>query len=141
MVLTLLFLFVALTAILFYEDIFFDEEMQSIEMRVSVVNGTKIGFAVEEGLNFGILPLGTRGRKIITLKNKEDRRVKAHLWTEGDITPFVEISESTVLLEPQMNKDIEIAVHAKKVGNYTGVLKIKLIKPKQKLFEALLQWV
>jgi|GEM_PF-3830424 hypothetical protein len=112
-------------------DLFYDYEIFRYPVRARVLKGVfDIGInANPNTLDFGELPLGSKGKKFIWLNNSE-KEVKVEIKIFGEINPFLKIDEKSFELKSKESKLIQIEFYALKEGNFTGELDILIKKPK-----------
>jgi hypothetical protein len=101
-------------------------------------DNTTLGIVAEGHLNFGRVPVGVNVRKTIKLNNDELLPIKIKITREGDISPYLTISQEKFMLESYV--EIEIGIVPEKAGNYSGAVIIEAIKPNNWLSGWFIQW-
>lgn len=117
----------------------------SFDMRASVINFsqtnvTKLGVSVDpDVLDFGVVPLESNVTKIIEIESKSDHVVRALIFMDGNITPYIKAKREVYL---KNGEDFKLYVKflGLKEGNYTGRVKIRFLVPKYAFMEPLLKY-
>ena len=112
-------------------DLFYDYEIFRYPVRAKVLKGVlDVGINADPNiLDFGELPLGSKGKKSIWLNNSE-KEVKVEIKVFGEVRPFLKMSENSFELKSKESKLIKVEFYALKEGNFTGELDILIKKPK-----------
>jgi len=131
-------------------DLFFVYQTTRYPANVEIIQtkpeeqGISIGIAVDPwNLNFGILPVGSNGRRFIDLSNLQDRAVKVKLEVYGNISPMVSFSKNNFILRKGKNSTVDIMARTTTEtipGNYTGEIDVILKKPKYDFAYNFLEW-
>jgi len=107
-----------------------------------VDNKVKIGIASQTyELNFGEIPIEVVVRKTILLKNNEMRPVKVKFAIFGNITPYIELDENYIILEPLESREIEVKLNATTIGEFNGELDVIVKSPKYDFLVPFIEWV
>ncbi len=99
-------------------------------------NITKIGISTDPyWLNFGRMVVNkTNITKIIDIKNPLPYSIVVKIVSKGNASPFL-IFPNKVLIKPKEKKSIYVKFYARKVGNFTGNLSVKVLYPINRLGE------
>ncbi len=121
--------------------LFIGQRVTRYPMMAEVIeyDNTSLGMAIDEKFNFGRSPTGSTVRKILVLNNEEPAPVKVKITSEGNISPFIEVSRNDFLLDG--SAEIEVAFHASDVGSFDGTLNVEIVKPNNWLSGWLLKWL
>ena len=93
-------------------------------------------------LDFGIVPIQSPARKLITLSNDRDCAVKFQLTSYGNISQYIVPEDNNFVLESHTKKDLIIHyVGADETGTFTGELDVLVKIPKSPIAEILLRVV
>ena len=113
-------------------DLFYEYEIFRYPVRAKVLKGVfNVGVSVDTNiLDFGELPLGSKGKKTIWLNNSEEKEVKVEIIIFGEIKPFLKVEEESFVLTANEKKPIIVEFNALKEGNFTGELDILIKKPR-----------
>ena len=124
-----------------YSGLLFSERVTRYPMiaEVTEAENRTLGIAVEEFLNFGRVPSGSEVKKTINMYNDESDGVKIKISSEGDISPHVTFSKNNFILRDESG--VEIKFYSKETGNYSGILSVSAVKPRNWLSGWFLQWV
>ena len=122
------------------EDLFFVYQTTRYPASVEVIQtepekqGILIGLAIDPwNLNFGIVPIGSTGRRFIDLFNLQDDDVKVKFEVYGNISPMISFSKNNFILKKGKNSTVDTIAQTTDVdlpGNYTGEIDVILKKPK-----------
>ena len=123
-----------------YTGLFFSERVTRYPMVAEVTDSENntLGIAVEEHLNFGRIPSGSDVRKTLLLNNDDPNDVKIRMTSEGDISPYVFFNNNNFIFSE--SEEIEITFKSDDGGNFTGILSVAAIKPRNWLAGWFLQW-
>ncbi len=124
----------------------FAKNVKQFNMTAEVMNisgkDTKIGFAAQTyELNFGRLPAAGRSTKFIDISNTYTSPAKLKTELSGNITPFIDVDNEEILLEPQEDAQIRITFNSREIGNYSGNLMITSYMPKYRVCSRLLKYI
>jgi len=122
-----------------YTGLFIGRRLTQYPMIAEVTEpgGNVYGIAAEEKLNFGRIPAGNDIRKMLNLNNDDDP-VKIRVFAEGDIAPFILVSNNNFILEGE--QEIEITFKSADTGNFSGILNVEATTPMNWLGGWFLQW-
>ena len=104
-----------------------------------------VGFDMEKhSLNFGVIPAGGGAGRFLDIKNPENRVIKIRIETHGNISEFITLGESEIILEPGEERSVEISFDpedATEPGEYSGEIDITKIISMNPLADAILGWL
>ena len=111
------------------------------QSNVTIVNLTEgfiIGVVTDpDNLNFGKIPAGgSYGTRFINMTNSEDEKVFVKLGAYGNISHLVQFEKNNFFLNTGEAVELEIILNttrATKTGDYTGVIELIIIKPRNPL--------
>ena len=107
-------------------------EIEEVYMSMEFDNTLIAGFdANKTALTFGKIPLGSTSKRSFTVNNDLEFPVKIRIEKEGDISPYILISDASFNLD--ITEEIEIIVLATPIRGieekkYEGTLRIITIK-------------
>jgi len=99
------------------------------DIKIKVVEGTKVGFNADSSLEFGKIPEkgGTANKKVV-LYNDREFPVMVQIRIKGEVAQFIQLEDNNFILAPGEEKLLNVyAVVPRdfnKPGNYTGEAKI-----------------
>jgi len=97
-----------------------------------VIVGDMYGFDLNSSaLTFGMLVPGGTSSRGINLVNKYNREIKVDIYSEGDITKFIQVSENNFILKENEAKSVSFTATAPldaPLGTYEGVISIIISK-------------
>ena len=108
----LVLLFVAVVAVtsLAAWSIFMGSIYQTIELPMEVYVDNIAGFDVsKDQIRFGIVPPGSGSSRMLTV-TAADERTLVSIDSNGDITPWIDVSKNNFMLEPGQNTTVEVSV-------------------------------
>lgn len=109
-----------------YYMLYYVTSMREIPLRVMTSNNT-IGFNNNvTKLDFGKIPVGGGATKYFSVQSDFPRKV--HIAISGNISPFIALSDNNFIIDPTINKSIEVYIDIPEnypIGyNYSGMLKV-----------------
>jgi len=129
-----------------YENSIFTYEVIRFPTFVDIIDFTDddltIGISNDPyNLGFGIIPVGSMGKRVIRVDNNETIPSKVKIMKNGNISSFLEIGEDVFVLGMNETKSVDVQLKTgedTEIGTYTGVIDLIIVKPKYKGFEFLL---
>ena len=94
-----------------------------------------------DALNFGRVFADMPVRKYLELENKEGYNVRVCTRKYGHISPYLNSSVDSFILESGEERDVMVSFVGKELGHYEGEVDIVIRKPKYKEMAPLLYWV
>ena len=120
--------------------VYFNASAQVIN--VSKMNVTKIGVSVDpDKLQFGIVPLGGNVTREVEIKVPSSlfASVVVFLYSEGNITEWLDIKDQELVLPPSSSRSIPVKFIGKEEGNYTGKLYAVMCLPRYNIAQRFLE--
>ena len=104
-----------------------------------------VGFDIEKhSLNFGVIPAGGGAGRFLDIRNPENRVIKIRIETHGNISDFITLSESEIVLEPGEERSIQVSFDpedATEPGEYSGEIDITKIISRNPIADGILGWL
>ncbi|MCS7123137.1 MAG: hypothetical protein RMJ17_00980 [Candidatus Aenigmarchaeota archaeon] len=121
-----------------FQNLLFEYEIHRYPAKIEIIKENRsIGISTDINvLDFGKIPLIEgieRVRKFINFTSNDYSKVEIKFY--GNISRFLKTSKNNFYLKPFENANVEIIFDLKKVkdyGNYSGEVRIFIIKPKIK---------
>jgi hypothetical protein len=128
----------AIFLVLLYFPIQTEIKLVTYDLKVNVtdlrVNNSKILIGISGDpyeMNFGTLPENLSVKKFLDLKNNEKIEALIKLSIDGNISDFIEISDTNFILKNGEEKQVEIFFNGTaRKGFYEGNLSIEILTPK-----------
>lgn len=118
------FLSVGLTSLFYGLYIVMDVRDIPVSFEVS----DRVGVDVDDQrLSFGKIPLDSKAKRTLVMKNDFNEDAKVELVFSGEIEDFMEVEESDIYLAKDEEKEFSIFVNVPsdaELGNYSGNLKV-----------------
>jgi len=126
----------------------FDVEINKIKANVSFIQAQNFSYGIQhypDVLSFGVIPSKEikRVRKYLSLNNLDERISKVYVLCKGEICKFLEIKDKEFFLLPKEKKEVEISLinDGKTEGSFEGYIYVTIIKPKNNIWNLLLNFV
>ncbi|MEM4255262.1 MAG: hypothetical protein QXR53_02945 [Candidatus Norongarragalinales archaeon] len=101
----------------------------TLPMHLSVSEPGVLGFNVSESLEFGAIPPGAGGRKVVFITNNFNSEKTMFLRAYGGIASWISVSQNGVSVRPGQTLNVSVVAlvppYAAK-GDYYGILEITL---------------
>jgi hypothetical protein len=109
----------------------FTEEITRYPTRINVTaNLTRLGVSTDiDKIDFGIVPLGVRVRKELSLVNHNPVRVKVRVRVRGPMGEFVHVADEFVM-DPGEARTLMLAAQPTQVGSWEGEIEVVVRKPR-----------
>lgn len=91
-------------------------------------------------LNFGSIPVNVSTKKFLDLKNNEPVVSLIEVYTTGNISEYIELTDKSFVLKSGDTKQVGLAFHATKKGVYEGKVHINAITPTYKILAFISLW-
>lgn len=130
---SLYIIFIVISVILIYNLYDLLMTIEKRELDVNLMVGSKYGIDLNgTALTFGMItPGGSTNTRQINLTNNYGRDVKIVVYSKGDVSDFIIVSENNFFLKPNETKTLAFVARAPvgaKFGNYSGKAIIKIQK-------------
>ncbi len=110
----------------------FEEEQIEYDMKISVMENVTVGISSDTfELNFGRIPLNGTSTKFVSINYNSTTPAKIILQTSGNISKYILFEKNNFIIEK--SDKFGVLVNGTEYGNYTGVLTIKIKKPRNQL--------
>jgi len=129
----LIILIIVLLIFLFGSFLDYYSILEKQELVASVIIGDHYGIdANGSALKFGMIPPnGATTQRQIIIGNSYNHNIKVQVYSEGNISGLLEISENSFILEPNKSKEVYFSVSASNIeqGYYDGKVIILIRNP------------
>ena len=112
--------------------------LDRIKIYTEVILGDKSGFDLNKtALTFGMVVPGSAASRGIVIRNDFKKSVRVEIFSKGEISDFLIVSENDFILIPGENKSVDFSVFfpvGSEMKKYGGWIEIKLKNEKNKIF-------
>ena len=99
-----------------------------IPMKIRVRADGYVGINTDtDSINFGSVPRGGTGEKVINVTNGDDKPHLIRIKSRGDISEWISVSDNNFIMQPGTVNEIKIKARTPmdiNPGNYTGTLEV-----------------